>query len=107
VLLIKSHPSDNNIIIKECSNIINISNIEYDVQEILYYTDILISDYSSIYIDFLLTNKPIIFYPYDKDDYLKNRNMYFKYEDVSINETTCYSQKELEKIITDIDSIVK
>lgn len=40
-----------------------------DINEILGEFDLLITDYSSIYIDFLLTNKPIIFLPYDQDLY--------------------------------------
>lgn len=40
-----------------------------DINEILGEFELLITDYSSIYIDFLLTNKPIIFLPYDQDLY--------------------------------------
>jgi len=69
------------------------------------YSDILITDYSSIYIDFLLTNKPIIFYSFDKNKYLKSRNTYFKYEDVTIKETTAKNQNELEYIIKNIHFI--
>lgn len=36
-----------------------------DINDVLMCFDILITDYSSIYVDFLLTNKPIIFLPYD------------------------------------------
>jgi len=107
ILLIKVHHWDKKINIMENNNIINISNSLYDIQELLYYTDILISDYSSLYIDFLLTNKPIIFYIYDKKEYFKNRNLYFKYEDVSIKETTANNEKELVDIIKNINSIKK
>ena len=34
-----------------------------DVMELLKYVDVLITDYSSIYIDFLLLDRPIIFLP--------------------------------------------
>lgn len=37
-----------------------------DINEILGEFDVLITDYSSIYVDFLLTHKPVIFLPYDK-----------------------------------------
>lgn len=39
------------------------------VAELLQCTDILITDYSSIYFDFLLKNKPILFIPYDLEEY--------------------------------------
>ena len=46
--------------------------------------DLLITDYSSIYFDFLLTNKPVLFYAYDKEKYItKHRSMYDNYDDVT------------------------
>ncbi|WP_353894463.1 CDP-glycerol glycerophosphotransferase family protein [Proteinivorax hydrogeniformans] len=48
--------------------------IEYDkhadIYPLLAITDLLITDYSSIYLDYLLLDKPIIFYPYDSQDYI-------------------------------------
>jgi CDP-glycerol glycerophosphotransferase len=54
-----------------------------DVTGILNIFDLLITDYSSIYIDYLLTDKPIIFLPYDKEQYLKGRGMNFDYDDMA------------------------
>lgn len=45
--------------------------------------DVLITDYSSIYLDYLLLNKPIIFLPYDQREYLRKRGMNFPYEKVT------------------------
>jgi CDP-glycerol glycerophosphotransferase (TagB/SpsB family) len=57
---------------------------ETDATEILPHTDILITDYSSVYFDFLLTDKPIIFTPFDYDNYIiKNREFYYKYDEVT------------------------
>lgn len=46
---------------------INISdpNVEFDIQFLLAKSDLLITDYSSVYNDFLLVGKPIVFIPYD------------------------------------------
>ena len=40
-----------------------------DTNEILSVTDVLISDYSSIFYDFMLTGKPILFYVPDAENF--------------------------------------
>jgi len=55
-----------------------------DPYPLMNYVDVLITDYSSIYIDFLLLNKPIIFFAFDLQDYLLTcRDMYFEYQEVT------------------------
>ena len=50
-------------------------------QELLLISDILITDYSSIMIEFAMLNKPIIFFAYDLDNYLNNeRGFYLDYK---------------------------
>ena len=45
--------------------------------------DILMTDFSSIYIDYLLVKKPIILAPFDYDDYITGeRPLYFDYNDL-------------------------
>ncbi len=58
-----------------------ISNL-IDANELLAITDVLVTDYSSIFFDFLVTNKPIIFYAWDKDLYQANRGMYLEEDDL-------------------------
>ncbi|PKP60186.1 MAG: hypothetical protein CVT89_00355 [Candidatus Altiarchaeales archaeon HGW-Altiarchaeales-2] len=60
--------------------IFSFSNI--DIYPLLSDVDILITDYSSIFFDFLLLDKPIIFFPYDIDKYIsKDRELYFDYNE--------------------------
>jgi CDP-glycerol glycerophosphotransferase (TagB/SpsB family) len=82
-LLVKKHHFDHTIDLpNELSNIFDISKNFDDVQEVLVQTDVLISDYSSIFVDYLLRKKPVIFYIYDIDNYLdKSRQMYCEYFD--------------------------
>ncbi|WP_188454985.1 CDP-glycerol glycerophosphotransferase family protein [Virgibacillus oceani] len=54
----------------------------YTIQELLLLTDILITDYSTVFFDFSLLNRPIIFYPYDLDEYRRERDFYYTYEEL-------------------------
>ena len=54
-----------------------------DVTGMLDIFDCLITDYSSIYIDYLLTGNPMIFLPYDRERYLEGRGMNFDYDEVT------------------------
>ncbi len=59
-------------------------DISQDIYTIIPEFDMLITDYSSIHFDYLLTNKPIIFAPFDQEKYLINdREFYYKYNDVT------------------------
>lgn len=40
-----------------------------DTNEVLSVTDVLVSDYSSIFFDFLVTDRPIMFYIPDLEEY--------------------------------------
>jgi len=50
-----------------------------DVAELLPFVDIVITDYSSIYIDLLLKDIPPIFLPYDLEEYEKVRGLAYDY----------------------------
>lgn len=64
-------------------------NVASDPYILLKKTDVLVTDYSSIYFDFLLLNRPIIFFSYDLDDYLTlSREMYWNYIDITPGEKT-------------------
>lgn len=51
---------------------------EMDTNIVLSETDILITDFSSVFFDYLVTNKPIIFYTWDEDIYGKERGLYME-----------------------------
>ncbi len=53
-----------------------------DTDELLSVTEILISDYSSIFFDFLSTGRPILFYVPDLDEYVDNRGINIPMEDM-------------------------
>lgn len=54
-----------------------------DIYESLGDYDVLITDYSGIYFDFLITGKPIVMAPIDYDHYVNNdREVYYDYESI-------------------------
>lgn len=50
-----------------------------DLQELLTYTDVLITDYSSVFFDYMVTQKPVIYYCYDYELYMQDRWMLMDY----------------------------
>ena len=53
---------------------------DIDTNDLLAAVDVLITDYSSIFFDFLPTGRPIVFYAFDLEDYAENRGLYFDME---------------------------
>jgi CDP-glycerol glycerophosphotransferase (TagB/SpsB family) len=50
-----------------------------DIQDLLPEVDLLITDYSSIALDFFLTGRPVIFFPYDLEEYDARRGFSIDY----------------------------
>lgn len=66
------------------SKYINLVDRNCDVPALLNETDLLITDYSSVYFDYLLKDSPIIFAPFDLNTYMKNeREFYYEYKSVT------------------------
>lgn len=85
IIFIRSHQSEtisNNNYYGDRIRSINSDKVD-EIMDIINIFDLLITDYSSIYIDYLLTEKPIIFLPYDKEDYLEQRGLNFDYDTVT------------------------
>jgi len=92
VLIYKLHPNEEPYLSKYINNL----NPEYsfhlsdrlimeaklDLYDILNSCDVLITDYSGVYFDYLLLNRPIIFTPVDLKDYEESRGfLYGPYEE--------------------------
>ena len=50
-----------------------------DIQQLMQISSVLITDYSSLMLDFLLLDRPIIFFPYDYETYIRERGFYYDY----------------------------
>ena len=83
VLLIKIHPIiRNKLIIDPRYKDFVIDVQSFNMNELLIYADILITDYSSVIFECALLEKPIIFFAYDLDEFLiDSRSFYFGYEE--------------------------
>ncbi|MDI9615102.1 CDP-glycerol glycerophosphotransferase family protein [Methanothermobacter sp.] len=81
ICLVKFHSLEEEIVkshIKEIENTVFISTEQMlkedlDLYDILGGVDVLVTDYSSVYFDFLLLDRPIIFVVSDIDDYREKR----------------------------------
>jgi CDP-glycerol glycerophosphotransferase len=81
VLIVKFHEADDRLRNVSKRDIFFLPN-GFDIYEVLGLCDVLITDYSSIFFDFLPFNRPIVFYPYDIVEYQKSaRCFYFNYEE--------------------------
>ncbi len=100
ILLLKPHLSSQ----YEKSLHAKFSHIRYipegcDLNLILPFTDVLITDYSSVYFDYILLNKPIILYPYDYHHYTQEcRALYFDYYESTVG-PYAYTFSALFKLI--------
>lgn len=85
----------------------NFSNIKIldakeDVYEWLHNMDLLITDYSSVYFDYMLTRRPILFYIYDYKYYLNDdRGFALPYDEYTPGKKI-YETQELFETIIDI-----
>lgn len=71
----------------------------FETYEVLNTADVLITDYSSVFFDFACTGKKIVLFPYDKEDYFRERGTYLPFDDLPFPQV--YS---LEQLTTEIRS---
>lgn len=102
-LIIKMHNNNSQNSIQDIhfSNIKYLSENEYlekgvQLYELLKETDVLITDYSSIYFDYLLTNKPIGFVLDDYESYSKTNGLYYNNIEYYLPGEHIYTYEELE-----------
>lgn len=51
-----------------------------EINDLLFIADVVITDYSSLIFEAALINKPMIFYTFDYEEYLKSKGFYFDFE---------------------------
>ncbi|WP_458456297.1 CDP-glycerol glycerophosphotransferase family protein [Methanobrevibacter sp.] len=83
ILVLRLHPKIRNFYKNDISSkgkYIDVSDFESE-QELMLISDMMITDYSSIMIEYGILNRPVIFFTYDLDSYLANeRGFYYDFK---------------------------
>lgn len=103
-ILIKLHPfcKERYVIdekYKDC--IFDLSN-EDELNDLLFITDLLVTDYSSVVFEASLLDIPMLFYSFDLSEYVTARDFYYEYE-YFVPGKIVYDQNELTKSIIESD----
>lgn len=109
-MIIKLHPFQNRKLICNMSKYANIQLIENEdllradiqINQILGYADALISDYSSVAVDYLVTDKPIGFTLDDVETYGKERGFFWPDVKAWLPGKEIYSYEEMYNFIHDV-----
>jgi CDP-glycerol glycerophosphotransferase len=100
-LLIKPHPFVEDIWEERYSDIITSKSLALNgliTSDLLAMTDLLITDYSSLLIDYLVTGKPLIILNLDKESYKSSRGFIF--------DVTKYLKANVATCLDDIDLLL-
>lgn len=78
----------------------NVSDYPH-LNDLLVVSDVLISDYSSIFFDYSIVHRPMICFAYDIDEYTKNRGMYIDLR----TELPCKIVKTNDELFSEVDRV--
>ncbi|MFT3984494.1 MAG: CDP-glycerol glycerophosphotransferase family protein [Lachnospiraceae bacterium] len=84
-----------------CSNIIH-ADAEIDVYSFLKMVDLLITDYSSVYTDYMLLDRPVIAFQYDRQEYCADTRECYIEQDEYMPELKAVTMEELIRGIQSI-----
>lgn len=101
VIILRLHPNMAESYVNDLPVFVKNYSLYHDAQELLSISDVLITDYSSIIYDFMLTGRPAFIYATDFKDYEKERGFLIdlKVTPFSISQ----NNDELEKKISEFD----
>ena len=101
----EKHPVDKSV----CGKVLDLSQ-ESEINDLLFVTDLLITDYSSVIFEASLLNIPMLFYAFDLEEYVVTRDFYYPFKNFvpgkivrnlpQIKEAIRHSDYELEKVDT-------
>lgn len=100
-LVIKGHHLTGGRLVSSLPNITVFDN-NADVYPLMPLVDLMVTDYSSIFMDYLLLDRPVLFFCPDYDEYIKrNRELQFPYEAMTPG-PKCRTQGELHEALAQV-----
>lgn len=106
VLLFKHHPvvKERPVIPAALEDSFAMDMTEHmSIEELLFVSDICISDYSSLIFEYALLERPMIFFAYDLDEYFDWRGFYYDYDELTPG-PIYKTNEEMISYIKDIDT---
>lgn len=84
-------------------NIVIADFAHFDVQQLLMESKLLITDFSSVFFDFAYMEKPVIYYQFDRERYIKHHydftKGYFDYDTMGFGEVVYTTEKLIDSIL--------
>lgn len=78
--------------------------LDVDMGEEIMKSSMMVSDYSSVVWDMFYLEKPVIFYQFDQEDYLKSEGAYLNYEKDLFGDVVFNSKQVVDTIIKYVES---
>lgn len=106
IFLVKRHPDTLDkpySIPKSCKDFVFDVSEDGSISELIVMSDILVSDYSSLFFEWCLFDKPVLFLTPDFEDYFDNRGFYIDFKSI-VDKARCNTTPELVSAIQNIDA---
>lgn len=100
VLLIKHHPfiRERHPIDPKFRSFAKDVTEELSIEDLLFVSDVCISDYSSLIFEYSLMEKPMLFFAYDLKDYFDWRGFYYNYENLTPGPVVTTTEELVEQL---------
>lgn len=83
LLYVKLHPLSRGAIdVNHYAHIKPFPSEKYDTYDFLNASDVLVTDYSSVFFDYAVSGRKVVLFTYDKEDYMRERGMYFSVDEL-------------------------
>ena len=106
ILLFRAHHITTKVLNVSYNDFVRDASGYPDINELMIAADILVSDYSSVFFDYSILEKPMFCFAYDYKEYAKERGMYIDMTKEFSNEL-CFTENELLERIKFMDEEIE